>query len=96
MTFPTGPLRCVLRQRRLDDAAALVLCRPDDLLEEGVGDAIDVVIGIDHEEVDRSNEAPGPDGRAKGENCPTHHLAPSFGNEDAGLRKVDQLSKQVS
>jgi hypothetical protein len=64
VTFPAGPLRWVVRQRRLDDAAAFVLCRPDDLLEERVGDAIGVVIGIDHEQVDRSDEASGSNGWA--------------------------------
>ena len=96
MTLQTGPLRRVVREGRLDDGAALVACRPEELLQQRVGDAIRVMVGIDHDEVHGADEATGPDGRTEGENRASDHLAPSLGDEDAGLREVDQLSEQVS
>ena len=95
MSFPAGPLRGVCWQRRLDDAAALVLCRPNDFLDEGVGDAVDVVFRIHDEEIDGAGEAAGDDGWPEGENRPTDDVAPGLGDKDARLREIDQLSEQV-
>src|SRR4026208_1162835 len=51
VTFPAGPRRRVLWQRRFNDTAALVACRTKDLFDEGIGDAFHIVVGIHHEEV---------------------------------------------
>ncbi len=96
MTLQTGPLRWVVRKGCLDDAAALVARRSKDLLQQRIGNAVCVVVGIDHDEVHGADEATGPDGWAKGEHRASDHFAPGFGNEDAGLREIDQLSEQVS
>src|SRR6478672_11181752 len=47
MTLQAGPLRRVVGKGRLDDAAALVARRPEELLQQRVGDAVRVVVGID-------------------------------------------------
>jgi hypothetical protein len=84
-----------LRQGRFHDTAALVACRSDDLLNEGIGHAINVVVGIHHEKVHRPHESAGANRRPEGEDRPADHLTPNLGDEDAGLREVDQLSEQV-
>ena len=95
VTLQAGPLRRIVGQGRLDDAAALVARRSEDLLQERVGHAVRVVVGIDHDEVDGADEAAGRDGRPEGEDRTSDDLAPGFGDEDARLREVDQLSEQV-
>ena len=96
MTFPAGPLRRVVREGCLDHGAALVARRPEDLLQERIDEAISVVIGIDHDEVDGPDEATGAHGWPESENRSTDNLASGFSHEDARLREVDQLSEQVA
>jgi hypothetical protein len=96
VTLQAGPLRRVVGQRRFDDAAPLVACRTEDFLEQRVGDAVRVVVGIDHDQVHGPDEATRPDGRSQREDRASDHLAPGLGDEDARLGEVDQLSEQVS
>ena len=95
MTLQAGPLRRVVREVCLDDAAALVACRAEELLQQRVGHAIRVMVGIDHDQVHGADEATGPDGGPEGEDRTSDHFAPGLGDEDACLREVDQLSEQV-
>ena len=85
----------IVRLRDLDDCAALVACGPEHLLEEGVGHVVDVVTRVDQQEVDGADVAAGADGRPEGEHRPTDQFASLFGHEDAGLRQVDQLAKEI-
>ena len=95
MALQAGPFAGIVGERRLDDATALVARRPQDLLEQRVGHAVRVVIGIDDDQVDDSDEAARPDRGTEGEDRTSDHIAPGLGNEDARLREVDQLSEQV-
>ena len=95
MTFQTGPLRRVVRQGCLDDAATLVARRTEELFQERIGDAVRVMVGIDHDQVHGADEATGPDGWTEGEDRTSDHFAPGLGNEDARLGEIDQLSEQV-
>ena len=56
-----GRLRGIVRAQRLDDGASLVAGGSNDLLEEGGGDAVHIVFLVDDQEVDRADEAAGPD-----------------------------------
>ena len=47
-------------------------------------------------QVHGADEAACPDRGPKGENRASDDLTPSLGDEDARLRKIDQLSQQVS
>lgn len=96
VTLPAGPLRRVVCEGRLDDAATLVLGRPDDLLEKRVGHAIGIMPGIDDQEVHGADEAAGTNRRPQGQDGPTDDLATNLGHEDACLREIDQLSEQVT
>ena len=92
---PSGQGRRVVRAGCLDDGAALVAGRADGLLEEGAGDPVGVVVGIDDQEVDGPDEAAGAHRRAEGEDGPADDVALRLGDEDAGLRQVDELAEQV-
>lgn len=96
VTFQAGPLRRVVRKVCLDDAAALVACRAEKLLEQRVGHAIRVMVGIDHDQVHGSDVATGPDRGPESEDRTSDHFAPGLGDEDACLREVDQLSEQAA
>jgi hypothetical protein len=96
VTLQAGPLHRVVGQGCLHDAAALVARRSKHLLEERIGDAIRIVIGIDDDEVDGADEAAGTNRGSKREDRAPDDLAPRLGNEDARLREVDQLSEQVA
>jgi hypothetical protein len=94
--LPAGPRRWIVRESRFDDAAALVASRADELLEERIRHSVHIVVRIHDEEVHRPDVASSPDRRPERENRASDDVAPSFGDEDTGLRKIDQLSKQVS
>src|SRR6266566_5199883 len=96
VTLEAGPLRQIVWQGHFHEGAALVACRPEDLLQERVDDAIRVVVRIDHDEIYRADEAAGLDRGSKREDRASDHLAPGLGDEDACLREIDQLSEQVS
>jgi hypothetical protein len=85
----------IFRGGRLDDGAALVARRPEDLLDEGVHDPIDVMVGVDHEQIDRADVPAGPDRRPQREDCATDDLSSHLGHEDARLGKVDELAKEI-
>ena len=93
--LPAGPLRWIARKGGFDDAAALVARRADELLEERVRHSVGVMVGVDDQEIDRADEATGADRGSKGQDGPTHDDALSFGDEDAGLRQVDELAHEV-
>jgi hypothetical protein len=92
---PECPRGRLLGGDGLDETAALVTGRPDDLLEEGLRDALRVMFRVDGDEIDRSDVAAGPDGWSEGEDRAADHETPCFGDEDAGLRQIDHLSQQV-
>src|SRR5436190_15491931 len=96
VTLQAGPLRRVVRESCLDDAAALVARRPEDLLQQRVRDAVRVMVGIDHDQVHDADEASSPNGWTEGENRSSNHVASGLGNEDARLREIDQLSEQAT
>ena len=56
-SFQARPLHRIVRLDRLDDGAALVAGRSKQLLDEGFGDAIGVVAGIDDQEVDGPDDS---------------------------------------
>ena len=93
--FPARRLRGIVRARRFDDSAPLVAGRSNDLLEEGCGDAVDVVFPVDNQEVHRTDETAGTDGRPKGEDRTPDHDALRLRNEDARLRQVHQLAEKI-
>ena len=80
---------------RLDDGAALVAGRADDLFDESFGHPIGVVVGIDDQEIDGPDEAAGADRRSEREDGPAHDVPLRLGDEDARLRQVDELAEQV-
>ena len=52
--------------------------------------------GIDDQEVDGPDEAAGDDRRSQGEDRPTDDVSLRLGDDDTGLRQVDELAKEVS
>ena len=90
-----GEVRWFRGLRHLDRRATLVAGRPEELLEERVRHAIGVVVRGDDQEVDRAHVAAGRDRRTQDEERPAHELASHLGDEQARVRKVDQLAKQV-
>jgi hypothetical protein len=96
VVLPAGPRRWIVREGCFDDAAALVAGRADELLEERVRDSVHIVTLIHDEEVHGPDVASSPDRRPKREDRASDNVAPSLGDEDTGLWKIDQLSKQVS
>jgi hypothetical protein len=81
--------------RGLDDGAAFVARRADDFFEKGVRDPVRVMVGVDDQEIDRADEPTCADRGSKGQDGPTHDDALCFGDEDAGLRQVDELAHEV-
>lgn len=53
------------------------------------------MLRVDDQEIDRSDVAARPDRRPKGEDGAADHLASRFRDEDARLRQVNQLPKEV-
>ena len=51
--------------------------------------------GIDDQEVDGPDEAAGDDRRTQGEHRPTYDVSLRLGDDDTGLREVDELTKEV-
>ena len=88
--------RVVLRAGRLDERAALVAGRADDLLDESVRHPVGVVVGIDDQEVDGPDEATRADRRSEREDGAAHDVPLGLGDEDARLRQVDELAEQIS
>ena len=76
-------------------AQPLLLRRAKQLLDEGLGDAVGVVAGLDDQEVDGTDESAGRDRRSKGEHRPTHDVSLRLGDDDTGLRQVDELAQEV-
>src|SRR5450432_1262847 len=89
--FPAGSLAGIVGQRRLDDGAALVARGTEDLLEQVVGDAHCVDALVHGQQVDRADVSAGMNRRTQGEDRAANDLAPTFGDEHAGLRQVDEL-----
>src|SRR5215203_5222797 len=78
-----------------DDGAALVAGRPDKFLQERLGDPVDVVRGIDDQEVDVADEPAGSNGRSECEDRGPDDDALRFGDDDARLREIDQLAHEI-
>src|SRR5262245_28134833 len=91
---PAAEGRRIVRAGRFDLGATLVPGRSDDFLEERSGHPVGIVARIDDQEVDRAHEAAGPDRRTEGQDGSTDHRSMRFGDEDAGLREVDELPEQ--
>jgi len=53
------------------------------------------VVGVDDQEIDRADVPTRHDRWTKGQDGPTHDVALGFGDEDAGLRQIDELTKQI-
>ena len=51
--------------------------------------------GIDDQKVDGPDVAAGDDRRTQGEDRPTHDMSLRLGDDDTGLRQVDELAKEV-
>ncbi len=80
---------------RLDGAAALVARRPQQLLDERLGHEIDVVLRVDHEQIDGADVAAGPDGGSQRQHRAPGKLAATLGHEDAGLGQVHELTQEI-
>ena len=93
--FPAGECRRVVRRDSLNDSATLVTRRSEQLFEQRLGDPLGVVRRIDDQEIDRSDVATGANGRSEGEDRTTDNGPPSFGDNDAGLRQVDELAEEI-
>ena len=79
----------------LDDGAALVAGRPEQLLEERLGDPVRVVLRVDDQEVDGADVAAGSNGRPEREDRAPDDDALRFRDDDAGLRQVDELAHEI-
>ena len=85
----------VVRPLGFDDGAALVAGRSDKLLQQGFCDAVDVVLRVDDEEVDRADVAAGSNGGPKRKDRASDDDALRFSDDDAGLRQIDQLAHEI-
>src|SRR3990172_522187 len=95
LSLPPGPLGGIVRPRRLDGRATLVGRRSEGLREEGPRHVVRVHVRCDDEEIDRADVAAGPYRGADREDRAAHDLPSPFGDEDAGVRQVDQLPEQI-
>jgi len=73
----------------------MLMATATDLLEEGCGDALHVVLRVDNQEVHGADEAAGSDGRSKREDRASNHDALRLRDEDARLRQVHELAEQI-
>ena len=92
---PAVECRRVVRADGFHESAALVARRSDEVLQERIRHSVRVMVGVDDQEIDRADEAPGADRGSEGQNGPTHDDALGFGDEDAGLRQIHQLAHEV-
>ena len=53
------------------------------------------MIGIDDQQVDGPDEAAGPDRWAEGQDGPTDDGPLCLGDEDTGLRQIDELTQEI-
>jgi hypothetical protein len=53
------------------------------------------VAGIDDQQVDGPDKAAGHDRRSQGEDRPTHDVSLRLGDDDTGLRQVDELAEEI-
>ena len=77
------------------DVQPLLLAERSSSSSERFGHAIRVVGRGDDQEVDRAHVAAGDDRRTEDEQRPADELASRLGDEDARVRQVDELPKQV-
>ena len=92
---PATKGRRIVRASCLHDGAALVAGRAESLFEKGLRDPVGVMVGVDDQEIDGADETARSNGRTQGQDGPAHDAAVRLGDEDAGLRQVDQLTEQI-
>ena len=92
---PAAQSRWIVRAGRLDLRATLVPGGADDLLEEGIGHSLGIVVWIDDQKVDGPDEATGPHRRPERQDGASDDGTLGLSDEDACLRQVDELTEQV-
>ena len=95
LALPAREVGGVVGLRRLDDAQPLLLAERRHSSSERFAHAIRVVGRVDDEQVDGPDVAAGDDRRTQDEHRPADELAPDLGDEDAGVRQVDELAEEV-
>ena len=53
------------------------------------------MVGIDDQQIDGADEAPGTNRGSEGQDGASDHVPRRFGDEDAGLWQVDELAEQI-
>jgi hypothetical protein len=78
-----------------DDGAPLVAGGPEQFLEQGCGDALRVVLPVDHQEIDRADVTAGSNGWPEREDRATDDDTLRLRDDNARLREIDELAHQI-
>src|SRR5829696_81443 len=95
LALPARVLCRIVRLRRLDRRTSLVGRRSEAFLDEAVAHGVRFARRVDDEQVDGSDVAPGANRRSDREHRPAHEVAPTFGDQDGGVRQEHELAKEV-